>query len=137
MVDAERKQKAMSQFGRALRLAREQAGITQRDLSIVADVNQSHISNYERGQYEPPPLVVFTLERAVRVPGGHLSRYFGYVPVNTAPSTRQDTLAAILTDPNLSPRDREAMVSLYQTLSGSTEGKALKAPRGRRSSKSA
>lgn len=123
----------MEQFGRALRLAREQAKITQRDLSLVADVNQSHISNYERGQYEPPPHIVFTLERAVRVPGGHLSRYFGYVPVSTTPSSRQDTLAAILTDQTLSPRDREALVNLYQTLSASSDGKATRTPRGRSS----
>lgn len=55
--------------GTTIKLLREKAGMTQMQLSVIADVGQASISAYERGLYEPE---MKTFEKIVNVLGYEL-----------------------------------------------------------------
>lgn len=76
-------------FGRALRAARETAGMNQTAFAehLSSDdrpISQSLVSRWELGQVEPEPYQVFALEASLGLPAGDLSRYLGFVPVDPA-----------------------------------------------------
>jgi len=83
-------------FGRALRAAREAAGMNQtafaeRLSSDDRPISQSLVSRWELGQVEPEPYQVFALETSLDLPAGDLSRYLGFVPVDPAAAPEPNT----------------------------------------------
>ncbi len=59
-------------FAERLRKARENAGLTQRELGGAADVNYSQISRYEQGSAFPRPGVLLRMANVMGVPIEHL-----------------------------------------------------------------
>lgn len=51
-------------LGIKIRVARVQAELTQEQLAKQVFCDQTTISNYERGRYQPDPLVLGAIERA-------------------------------------------------------------------------
>ena len=61
-------------FGRVLRRLRVEAGVTQEDLGLEADLQRKYISLLELGQKQPTITTVFKLASALNVkPGKMLS----------------------------------------------------------------
>ena len=54
-------------FGVALRQSRQNAGISQEELALRADVDRTFVSRVERGERQPALTTVFLLARALGV----------------------------------------------------------------------
>ena len=59
---------AVSNFGEAVRAAREARGWTQRDLALCAGVSQRAVSSWERGVSEPPDATKRAVAEALHLP---------------------------------------------------------------------
>ncbi|WP_323828277.1 helix-turn-helix domain-containing protein [Pseudomonas sichuanensis] len=53
-------------FGRVLRQKRQEAGLTQEQLALEADVQRNYVSLIERGINQPTIAVLFKLASALR-----------------------------------------------------------------------
>ncbi|MDR6449865.1 transcriptional regulator with XRE-family HTH domain [Paraburkholderia terricola] len=53
-------------FGKALRRLRKQAGFTQEQLALEADIRRTYVSLIELGQNQPTITVIFRLAKALR-----------------------------------------------------------------------
>lgn len=110
-------------FGAALRVEREEAGLTQQTLADRLGVTGSAVGQWEdEGSTLPDgPAEVFALEEVLGVPAGRLSRHLGFGPYGGA---EVDAVAAIEEDPDLTPERRDELVALYHLyLSRSKRGK--------------
>lgn len=54
-------------FGRAVRTAREAAGLTQVDVAVAMGINGSHVCRFERGSRVPTLLTMARLAKALDV----------------------------------------------------------------------
>lgn len=68
-------------FAAALRNERLRRGITQSEVAARIGVGQTAVAAWENAVSIPDPLTVFTVERAIGMRPGRLSRHLGYVPV--------------------------------------------------------
>lgn len=59
-------------FGRCLRQARRDAGMSQEQLGLEADVQRNFISLIELGQNQPTITTLFKLAKALNVPASSL-----------------------------------------------------------------
>ena len=53
-------------FGKVLRHRRKEAGLTQEQLALEADVQRNYVSLIERGIHQPTIVVLFKLASALR-----------------------------------------------------------------------
>nr|WP_256595789.1 helix-turn-helix transcriptional regulator [Pseudomonas sp. RW407] len=53
-------------FGKALRQKRKEAGLTQEELALQADVQRNYVSLIERGINQPTITVIFKLAKPLR-----------------------------------------------------------------------
>lgn len=105
-------------FGAALGRMRQRAGLTQAALAEEIGSKQSTLSSWERGEFEPPPDAVFSMEKALECKGGALSRLLGYVPLDTD-SQAISVEEAIAVDPALDEYRRELLIGIYETFRSS------------------
>ncbi|MCE4069660.1 MULTISPECIES: helix-turn-helix domain-containing protein [Pseudomonas] len=56
---------AAEAFGKALRARRKQAGLTQEQLALQADVQRNYVSLIERNVNQPTITIIFKLARAL------------------------------------------------------------------------
>jgi transcriptional regulator with XRE-family HTH domain len=105
------------QFARALQRAREDCGLSQRDLATALKVTQASVSQWLLGQSAPRPERVAELERALRVPPDTLARHLGYVPWNDGDRERSMTVAeAAAADPRLGEMEQRILAAVYREL---------------------
>jgi transcriptional regulator with XRE-family HTH domain len=106
-------------FGVALASARSVRGVTQRSLGeLLGGTTQSAISAWEAGEAEPAPDTVFTVEQALELPGGHLSRILGYLPASTDGVKASSVPDAVVADPLLDDLQKRGIIALYRELTG-------------------
>jgi transcriptional regulator with XRE-family HTH domain len=104
-------------FGEALRRAREEQGLSLRDLAGLVGASHSVIAQWERGEHFPRPPRVIMIEHVLRLSPGSLSRLLGYVPVTEANGQPPvSTLEAARLDPRLGDRERAILTVVYQEL---------------------
>jgi transcriptional regulator with XRE-family HTH domain len=53
-------------LGREIREARQQAGISQEDLALMADIDRSYVSQLERGIANPSLLILHRLAKVLK-----------------------------------------------------------------------
>lgn len=104
-------------FAGALRAAREARNMSQTAVGEQVGVTQQAYARWENALGEPAPNVVFELERALRLRAGALSGHLGYGPVRSDRG-RIRVIDAILTDRKLSDRGRDALIAMYDALTG-------------------
>lgn len=110
-------------FGVALTEAIDRSGVPQEELGRRLDYprGQGSISEYKAGRKEPPPHLVFALERALDVPPGYLSIHLGYLPPE---AMENSVVSAILTDTEINPGLREVLLTVVRNFSGSAGGQS-------------
>ncbi|MCS0706485.1 helix-turn-helix domain-containing protein [Massilia aurea] len=59
-------------FGKVLRTVRKDAGLTQEQLALAADIDRTFVSLMERGERQPTIRVLFKLATALHVPPARL-----------------------------------------------------------------
>jgi transcriptional regulator with XRE-family HTH domain len=118
-------------FRRALRQAREEAGLSQRALAHAVDVTPGAVWQWERDNGTVPRLDMTTrLEQVLKLEPGHLSRLLGYLPATTEPGTATSVVAAARADPRLGDSERELLIAIYRELVRQSAAKRAKLPEG-------
>lgn len=97
-------------FADGLRDARQAAGLSQEALGELVGVTGSRVGQWE-STHPIDPEAVFALERALKLPGGRLSRHLGYVPAGEIDS---DVVGAIEADPRLDDVGRGILIASYR-----------------------
>ena len=59
-------------FGKVLRTVRREAGLTQEQLALAADIDRTFVSLIERGERQPTVRVLFKLAAALNVSAARL-----------------------------------------------------------------
>lgn len=59
-------------FGKVLRTVRKNAGLTQEQLALGADIDRTFVSLMERGERQPTIRVLFKLANALHVPAAQI-----------------------------------------------------------------
>jgi transcriptional regulator with XRE-family HTH domain len=123
-------------FGETLRSVRDDSGLSQAAVGELVGVTGSAVGQWETGKIEPGRDTVFSLERALDLDAGRLSRDLGYLPPD--PLDRPDVVAAIEADPRLSDQARVMLIALYRSavLSSAESAASASATRRRRDRRS-
>lgn len=90
--------------------------ITQLELGEQLGLTQSAVSSWRVADAVPDTEMVFAVERALKLPPGHLSRHLGYYPpaaVNKAATVEE----AALNDTVLDEAGRRAVIAVWRELS--------------------
>lgn len=106
-------------FGEAMRAQREALALKQEDVAVAMTdagfkMSAQAVGNWERGESFPEsPEKVFTLERVLHLPGGTLSRFLGYLPLDAVRIVGVED--ALIADRTLSDDLREGMLAAYRS----------------------
>jgi transcriptional regulator with XRE-family HTH domain len=119
-------------FRRALRQAREDAGLSQRALARAVNVSPGAVWQWERDEDGTVPRLDMAtrLEQILKLEPGHLSRLLGYVPATAEPGTMTSVVAAARADPRLGDSERELLIAVYRELVRQSASKRSKTSRG-------
>jgi transcriptional regulator with XRE-family HTH domain len=77
-------------FGRLVRIYRDAAGLTQKELAKELDYTNGWVSNVETGQLRPRPEQVSALEHALRLPAGALMTVYEQLDGESLPGWMRD-----------------------------------------------
>ena len=118
-------------FRRALKQAREDAGLSQRALARAVDVSPGAVWQWERDQDGTVPRLDMTtqLEQVLNLEPGQLSRLLGYVPATAEPGT-MSVVAAARADPRLGDSERELLIAVYRELVRQSTSKRSRLAKG-------
>jgi transcriptional regulator with XRE-family HTH domain len=107
-------------LGEFLRTQRRIAGLSLRQLADITSVSNAYLSQIERGKHKPSIEVLRAVATGLSVSAETLLDQVGLfedpVPAaRDAASSAKATEAAILSDPQLSPSQREALIVVYRS----------------------
>lgn len=117
-------------FGSALAEAMEMRRITQLELGEKLGLTQSAVSSWRVADAVPDTEVVFAVERALKLPPGHLSRHLGYYPpaaVNKGATVEE----AVLNDTVLDESGKRAVIAVWRELTTRAGARRGRPPRAR------
>jgi transcriptional regulator with XRE-family HTH domain len=119
-------------FRRALKQAREDAGLTQRALARAVELTPGAVWQWERHEDGTVPRLDMTtrLEQVLNLEPGHLSRLLGYVPAIAEPGTMTSVVAAARADPRLGDSERELLIAVYRELVRQSTSKRSRLAKG-------
>ena len=118
MADAADADPQMRDLGGYIRLQRQLADLSLRQLADMTKVSNAYLSQIERGLHQPSLRVLRSIADALNLSADTMLAQAGLIGAVAGGEVgaRTDTEAAILSDPELSPDDREALVRVYRSL---------------------
>lgn len=107
----------LESFGRALAATLEAKGLTSGALlhipsATTVEGSRSTVTSWLRGRSEPSRPKVLALEQTLELPPGTLSRHLGWLPLDAVEIPDVET--SILADPDLSPAQKNILLSALQ-----------------------
>jgi transcriptional regulator with XRE-family HTH domain len=114
------------QLGEYIRVQRQMADLSLRGMANLTKVSNAYLSQIERGLHQPSLRVLQAIAEALNIPADTLLAEAGVVSGTTEqPSgSRSGTEAAIRSDPDLAPEEREALLRIYRSF---VEGRSTNA----------
>ena len=106
-------------LGGYIRLQRQLADLSLRQLAGMTKVSNAYLSQVERGLHQPSLRVLRSIADALNLSADTMLAQAGLIDVVAAADeagARSGTEAAILADPDLSPEDRQALLRVYRSL---------------------
>lgn len=106
-------------LGGYIRLQRQLADLSLRQLAGMTKVSNAYLSQIERGLHQPSLRVLRSIADALNLSADTVLAQAGLIDVVAEADdggARSDTEAAILDDPELRPDDREALLRVYRSL---------------------
>jgi transcriptional regulator with XRE-family HTH domain len=101
-------------LGDYIRQQREMHELSMRQFAKMSGISNPYLSQIERGQREPSRRVVEDIARSFEMSADALYAQAGIEP-DPAPATTS-VRAALEADPDLLPRQRRALVEIYESL---------------------
>jgi transcriptional regulator with XRE-family HTH domain len=105
-------------LGDIIRQQRELAALPMRQLAAMVGISNPYLSQIERGLRAPSEQVLEAIARSLRTSADALYQQAATV-TDAAPATSA-VLAAIDSDPDLTARQRQALVEVYTALTETT-----------------
>src|SRR5436190_13386890 len=101
-------------LGEFIRRQRELSEVSMRQFADMVGISNPYLSQIERGQREPSRRVVDAIARSLQMSADALYSQAGIdpEPKRKAPSVR----VALEADPDLTPRQRRALLEIYESL---------------------
>jgi transcriptional regulator with XRE-family HTH domain len=103
-------------FGRALRQARNDVGLSQRAIARSVGRTPSAVWQWEEGRGAPDPATVAQLEQLLQLELDSLAYLLGYVPTSEARDGAASVVDAVNADPRLDEGGRELLTNVYRWL---------------------
>jgi transcriptional regulator with XRE-family HTH domain len=107
--------RASAALGEIIRQQRELAEISMRQFADLAGISNPYLSQIERGLRAPSEQVVQSIADVLKVSADTLYEQAG---VAREGDDASDTVTAIGEDPRLTPRQRKAMLEIYESFTG-------------------
>jgi transcriptional regulator with XRE-family HTH domain len=107
--------KKSSPLGEFIRRNRELSEYSMRQFAELVGISNPYLSQIERGLRAPSEHVVESIADALKVSADTLYEQAG---VTRDGDEASDTVAAIEEDPRLTPRQRRAMLEIYESFTG-------------------
>ncbi len=108
----------VSALGEVIRRQRELNRLSVRQFAQMAGISNPYLSQIERGLREPSQRVVDAIARSLQTSAEALYEQAGIVPEEEPVATT--TREAIAADPRLLPRQRRALLEVYDALVATT-----------------
>ena len=109
-------------LGEYIRVQRQLADLSLRQLSQMTQVSNAYLSQIERGLHQPSLRVLNSIADALNLSADTLLAQAGLrnaaAHAGGEPDGRTDTEVAILSDPDLTAEERETLVRVYRGLRG-------------------
>jgi transcriptional regulator with XRE-family HTH domain len=106
------------QLGEYIRLQRQMADLSLRGMADLTKVSNAYLSQIERGLHQPSLRVLQAIAEALNIPADTLLAEAGLRSGTTSEQpggSRGGTEAAIRSDPDLTPEEREALLRIYRS----------------------
>jgi transcriptional regulator with XRE-family HTH domain len=104
-------------LGGYIRLQRQLADLSLRQLADMTKVSNAYLSQIERGLHQPSLRVLRSIADALNLSADTLLSQTGMAAGRDGEtSSEASTEAAILSDPNLGPEERETLLRVYRSL---------------------
>jgi transcriptional regulator with XRE-family HTH domain len=106
-----------SPLGEFIRRQRELQELSMRQLADLVGISNPYLSQIERGLRDPSDKVLDAIAQNLRLSADALHEQGGRRPDRSADDGGEPAVvAAIRADPNLTPRQRRALVGVYNAL---------------------
>ncbi len=112
------KEDAASKLGEFIRIQRELANLSLRQLSQMAKVSNPYLSQVERGIYKPSAEVLKQIANALHLSAESFFAQAGLLDEDVAKEARGQVEAAIKLDPSLTPEQKETLMRVYRGFIG-------------------
>jgi transcriptional regulator with XRE-family HTH domain len=105
------------QLGEYIRLQRQMADLSLRGMADLTKVSNAYLSQIERGLHQPSIRVLQAIAEALNIPADTLLAEAGLKSTAGDHAARggSRTEAAIRSDPDLAPEEREALLRIYRS----------------------
>jgi transcriptional regulator with XRE-family HTH domain len=103
-------------LGAYIRAQRQLADLSLRQLAGLSNVSNAYLSQIERGLHQPSLKVLRAIAAALDVSGETMLTQAGLLEAARPDSTsRTDTEAVILADPDLSDEEKQVLLGVYRS----------------------
>jgi transcriptional regulator with XRE-family HTH domain len=103
-------------LGEYIRKQRESSRLSLRNLSTLAGVSGPYLSQVERGLRRPSAEILLGIAKGLRISAETLYVQAGFLEDRPVP----DVAAAIMADPTITERQRQALVQIYEAFRDET-----------------
>ncbi|KXF52936.1 hypothetical protein AXA44_46105 [Rhodococcus sp. SC4] len=104
-----------AQLGEIIRRQREFNQFTLRQFAEMAGISNPYLSQIERGLRAPSEAVIEAIARSLKINADILYEQAG-IPANDGDDARARVEAALEADPALAPRQRRALMEIYDAM---------------------
>jgi transcriptional regulator with XRE-family HTH domain len=109
--------KRSTHLGEIIRRQRELNRLTIRQFAAMAGISHPHLSQIERGLRVPSEAVIDAIARSLKTDSDVLYEQAGLVANNTdGDDARSRIVPALEADPGLAPRQRRALMEIYDVM---------------------
>jgi len=116
----------MPDIGAFIRAQRESAQVSLRQLARLAGVSNPYLSQIERGLRKPSAEALAGIAKGLRLSSEVLYVQAGYLERREEPEAA--VRAAVLADPGLTERQKQALLEVYQSFRGENQPAGDAAP---------
>lgn len=99
-------------IGEFIREQREQAHVSLRQLARLAGVSNPYLSQVERGLRRPSAEILQQIAKGLRISAEQLYARAGFLDL---PQGSQEVVSAVLADSELSERQKQVLLEIYQS----------------------
>src|SRR4051794_8118332 len=115
-------------LGDIIRRQRELNELTVRQFAEMVGISNPYLSQIERGLRDPSEKVVEAIARSLQISADALYEQAGRAAPDVEPES-SPVVEAIRADPALTPRQRDALIEIYESFAGRPSRRRRRAPR--------